>query len=125
MALESAYSLFIKNIQKSLLMGLLIIAVNVLVLILSLACFLVLVVIFLAIGFSAYLFFAKSGVVAVLIFGIISVFLLIAVLLSWYMSFIQAIWTLFFQEISLEKQNEKLLGEKNESAEKVPTPEII
>ena len=124
MALESAYGIFRKNVRESLLMCLVGIGLNMLVAMVVLACLLIIAIVAAPFGFLAYLIFLKAGAIAVVIIaGVIALIILVA-LLSWYASFMQTFWVLFFQQISLEKKEKKTI-EELEAEIKVPSPEVI
>lgn len=124
MALESAYGIFRKNVRESLLMCLIGIGLNMLVAMAAFACLLIIAIVAAPFGFLAYWIFLKAGAIAVVIIaGVIALVILVA-LLSWYASFMQTFWVLFFQQISLEKKEKKTI-EELEAEIKVPSPEII
>jgi hypothetical protein len=125
MSLELAYSLLRKNIRESLIMGCTTIAAAVVFLAAAFIFIAASVIMIVAIGLALYFLLTKIGAVIVFVAGGITGIILLLILFSWYSSFVQTIWVLFFQEISLEKQPEKKLEEKVDSAEKIPTPEAI
>ena len=125
MALECAYRLFRKNIKESLLMGIIAIAIGMIVVIPIFIFLLAAVVLFVLVGFLAHLIFAKAGLAVVVIIGIIFGVAVLLVFSSAYVTFMQVMWVLFFQEISLEKLQKKIAIEKVETEAEVATPETI
>ena len=125
MAIEYAYGLFKKNIKESLLMGIAAIFIGIITAILTLAALLLFILLFALLGFIAYIIFAKIGLVIILIIGIIAGIIFLLLFSSAYAVFIQAVWILFFQEISLEKKSKIALSENIEAKNESPAPEII
>ena len=124
MALESAYGIFRKNVKESLLMGLLGIVLNMAVAAVAFACLLAMAIAIVPFGFLAYWVFSKTGVIAVVIIAGVIILGILAVALSWYASFVQTFWVLFFQQISLEKKEKKTI-EELEAEIKIPSPETV
>lgn len=124
-ALESAYILFKKNIKENLIMGCIEIAARMLISIFILFCLIIIAIIFAPFGFIAYWIFAKTGAIIVAVFAILAACLFLLGLFSWYASFIQTIWVLFFQQIVFEKKDKKVVVEKIEAKTEVPNPEIV
>lgn len=125
MALEYAYGLFRKNIKESLLMGIITVAIGMIVVIPIFISIIIIALVFVLLGFLAYFIFAKIGAIAVMIIGIIFGIATLLIFSSAYTTFMQILWVLFFQEISLEKQKTKLIVEKMETEAEIPTPEIV
>lgn len=125
MALESAYLLFRKNVWESLIMGLFGIIVCMAAMMAAGVAILALAILFAPFGFLAYFVFAKTGTLVVLVIGIIVACIIALVLMSFVTAFSQVIWVLFFQEISLEKKEEKKSFEEVGTTEKIPDPEIV
>lgn len=125
LALEHAYHLLQKNIRGSLIMGLLAIVLGISALATVFVLMMMVVIIISPFGLIAYFVFAKAGAVTILIAGIIIEVIIFIFLLSVYASFSQILWVLFFQEISLEKQEKKLAVLKMETETQVPTPETV
>jgi len=124
-ALESAYALFSKNIKDSLIMGLIIVMANIALVATLLLLLLPAVIVFAPLGLIAHLLFAKTA--AIVVAGIaILVYLIIAVaIVSWYESFVQTCWLLFFQQIAFEKHKDKEVAAELEVVVKTVTPESI
>ena len=125
MAFESAYVLFRKNIKESLLMGIIAIAINVAIIIPVFIFLLAFILLCAPFGLAAYLVFAKTGAFIVLIVGVIFGIIIFLIFFSGYATFIQTAWVLFFQQISLEKKDEKKVIEKIEAKVEITTPEIV
>jgi len=126
MALEAAHILFMKNIWESLIMGCVEIALNIMATVLISAVLLTLLLVCSPLGFIAHLIFAQADVTTGLTMaGIVISCAVLLILFSLFTAFAQSAWVLFFQEISLEKKEEKKIFEKVEVAEKIPDPEII
>jgi hypothetical protein len=125
LALESAYAIFKKNLKESLVMGCINIATNMLLGVGVLFCALIIAIIFAPFGFMAYWIFAKIGAWGVLAIAGVAALLVLLVLLAWYASFVQTTWVLFFQQIVLEKKDEKDAAEKLEAKVEVPSPEAV
>lgn len=125
MALEAAYILLRKNIWESLIMSCIGIALNVIAMMFTFVLLLSLALVFSPFGFVAYIMFAKTGALIILITGIIIGGIVFLLSLSFFTAFTQSAWVLFFQEISLEKKEENKVFEKIAATEKIPDPEII
>jgi hypothetical protein len=123
MALENAYYLLRKNIRESLVMACLAVALSLAALAIAFIIMFIAAIIISPIGLVAYLMFAKIGAIVILIVGIIIEIIIFVLLFSIYASFFQVLWVLFFQEISLEKQ-EKPAALRIETETKIPTPEV-
>lgn len=123
-SLESAYNIFTKNIKESLMMGLVSIGMNLALIIVVFLLYMLSAIVFVPFGVIAYLLFAKTGLMVLLM--IVMPFLIVAtgLMLSWYESFLQTAWFLFFQQLAFEKNKEKKIVEKMEAEEKIPAPEI-
>lgn len=125
MAAESAYSVFSKNIKDSLKLG----AINLAMsfgLMIAIPVLAVLILLILAIPtWVLYLIFSKVALWVCLILGGVAMTVLILVLLSWFVSFMQALWLLFFQQISFVKSGEKEAVEEIELKGKVSSPEVV
>jgi hypothetical protein len=125
MALESAYALFGKNIRESLLMGVVTIAVGMAMVAIIFVFVTISGVVIISLALATDLLIAETGARVLLAAGAIAWMIFLLIVFSWYAAFNQTIWVLFFQEISLEKQKEKIIAEKMESAEKIPSPEAV
>lgn len=115
MAIEEAYRLLVKNIWESLIMG----------------CFVgILQALFSAVLLSLLFFdlaiYSQIVEMKNIFIGLIMVIeiLIFMALFSIYASFYQIVWVLFFQEISLEKKENKFVKEL-ETETKEATPETI
>jgi hypothetical protein len=125
MALEMAYELLRKNIKASLIMACLSIVMGVAFFLAVLIFIILIFIVAVAFGLITYLMLSKTGAAIILAAVTILGSLVVLILFSWYFAFVQTVWVLFFQQISLDKQKEKAVIEKTESAENVPTPEAI
>ena len=125
MALESAYLLLQKNVWKSLIMGCIEIVLVITAMMLLSAVLLLLAPVYSLLVFFAHLLFSQVGITASLIFCFIIGCAFLLIFFSFFTAFAQSAWVLFFQEISLEKKEEKKISEKIEVAEKIPNPEVI
>lgn len=125
MAMELAYRLFKKNFKESLVMGFISVGTSLVIAGALLIPVFLFSIIFLIVGGVAYSLFAKIGGMVIAIIGATGIIIFLIVMFSWYMAFLQTVWTLFFQEISLEKKEEKKAAEKIESVEKIPNPETV
>jgi len=124
-ALETAYHLLRKNIRESLVMGCVAVALGIAALAVFFLLIIIAAVIISPFGLMAYLIFAKAGAIAVLIIGVIIEVVILVSLFSGYASFSQVVWVLFFQEISLEKQEKKITVDEAEAETKIPNPEVV
>ena len=125
MALEAAYVLFIKNIWRSLIMSCIGIALSIMVTILISALLFSLALFYSPLSFALQLIFAKTSTIIASVASIVVGGAILLLLFSFFIAFIQSAWVLFFQEISLEKKEEKKNFEKVEMAEKIPDPEVV
>jgi hypothetical protein len=124
-SLELAYSLLRKNIRESLVMGCAAILAAIAFTV-SVCIFLVISALLIAaLGLLLYFLLAKTSAVIICALGCAIEAIIFLLLSSWYFSFMQTAWVLFFQDISLEKQTEKKLTEKLESAKEIPAAETI
>ncbi len=123
-AIDSAYSLFKRNIKSSLLMAVFFIAINIFLFILIVLTMLPLAIVFIPIGLILLLIAGHIGVliigaIALLIFGII-IFFLRSILEV----FFQTAWILFFHEIASPEEKETVVvsvPEIEPSAKPLPT----
>lgn len=124
-AFESAYALFIKNVKKSLIMGCVAIVINILAMVTVFVFSVIIIAVFAIFGALVYYLFAKAGAIFIFVFGVLVFGMLFLIFFSGYLFFMQAAWTLFFQEISLEKREEKRAALVLESSEKIPASETV
>ena len=106
-SLENATSLFQKNFQSSLVMGIILFGVSLAVgagMALSL---LFLLGIFLLFGTVSSFIFGKIGLYLVAGIGIITLLTLIFFIQSVYQVFSESVWVFFFREIAIPKEEEK------------------
>lgn len=124
-SLESAYSIFKKNIKESLIMWCISIALNMVTIISILITISTVVLLFAPFGFLANYAFAKTGLFAVVVLGGFILLIASFIIFSWYSSFDQTMWVLFFQQIVLEKKEEKDVLEKFEAKVEIQSPEVV
>lgn len=122
-SIESAYLLTIKNMRESLRMGIANILLEFLFLFILLTICIANVIIFTPLALVSYLLFASIGATTVLVVGIIALTIELIVLFSWYNSFLQTAWFLFFQRLSFKKDTKEKLDVKEKIKESVPSPE--
>jgi hypothetical protein len=124
-ALEKSYELFRKNLLSSIIMYLLFIPVSLALFMAGVAVFILLAVVFAAIGVAMYAAFSKIGAIITAAIGI-SIFLAIMMAVrSVFETFSQAAWYLFFLEIAKPKAEEMVVEailEKKEEVLPVPDP---
>lgn len=124
-SLEMAYSLFEKNVKESLLMILAAIGVYIFAIIASFVSALATLIILAPFFLLENFFSAKYLLLPTALVAIIAVCLQIIWLLSLMHAYVQTVWVLFFQKITLEsKKEEEKLVEAN-LAEEMPTPEPV
>jgi amino acid permease len=106
-------------------MGFLIIALGAAAVVVVFAVMAIVALVVSLVGFLIYIIFAKVGMIIAATFGIILEAAIFLLFFSAYSSFSQIFWLMFFQEISLEKQEKKINAEETEAETKVPTPETV
>lgn len=124
-SLELAYVTLAKNIKESLVMGAISLGFSMAIMIVLASIGIIILAIFVALGFLANLFFANAGMIAVAVVGGLTVIFFLVAVLSWCAAFIQTLWLLFFQEITFEKDREKKVTQKVEIDVEVANPEVI
>lgn len=114
-AIESAYNLFVRNFWASILLSLIFIPLGIILMLIILAIFPLLLLIFLILGAIGY--FALGKITAIVIGAIgMAIFLLYAIFVkSIYRVFSQAIWILFFHEIATPKIPEAVIEVKTKT----------
>jgi hypothetical protein len=120
-ALENAYQLFRRNLLPSLIMGIIFIPIGFLAGLIAVAFILTSLLIFLIPGLVAYFFMGKLAIISLLVLGSIILFAGILIINSIYAVFAQAIWILFFRQIALPKEEEKVV----EATKEIKESEII
>jgi hypothetical protein len=113
-SLELAYAVFLKNMRESLIMGLIMLGVSLSLVFFSIAFLLLLVIVFVPMGFLAFWLFAKSGALIIAIIAGCIFALLMVGMMSLYYAFFNIVWLLFFRIISMEKSKEELPTENVE-----------
>lgn len=121
-ALENAYQLFRRNLFPSLIMGIIFIPLGLLAGLTALAFILVSLLFFLIPGLLAYFLMGKWVIISLLVLGIIILLIGILTINSVYAVLAQAIWILFFRQIALSKEEEKIMEVAKEikDVERVP-----
>ncbi len=124
-AIESAYSLFVKNILSSVVMALLFIPVKI-------ATFISIFILLIAVGivfaiFTGLLFLASkiAGLIIGIVLGALVILALLLLISSAFQVFRQSAWLLFFEKIARQKQEEKIAEpvEETETAKPAPAPD--
>jgi hypothetical protein len=124
-SLENAYTLFVKNIYSSIIMGLIFIPLSIIMMLIVLAPIPILLVIFLAFGAGAYFAFGKILALIIGSIGILIFMLYILFVRSIYETFSQAIWILFFHEIAKPKEPETITEVETETEPIIKTLPVI
>ena len=124
-SLDAAYGLLEKNFSSSLLAGCIAIALNIALWVLIFCVIIVIVLVIAPFAAASYFIFAQTGLMVVLLLGALLLILALLIIFSWFEAYLQTFWVLFFQQISLEKQEEKKILEKLEIDGKIPTPEAV
>ena len=125
MSLDAAYVLLEKSLKKSLLAGCVAIILNIAIWLVVFVATAILSLFIAPFAFAFYLIFAKTGLMMILLLGALLLIVTLLTIFSWFEAILQAFWVLFFQQISLEKQEEKKVLEKLEVDGKIPTPEPV
>jgi hypothetical protein len=113
-ALEMAYDLLKKNIKESLMIGLFsIIGVAL--------CSLITFVLTMLVGSVSLFLNQDNNLLVIFIQGAV----INSIVFLWYFSFMQTVWVLFFQQISLEKQKEKNMSAEVASTEELPVSDAV
>ena len=127
LAAENAYALFKKNILSSIIMSLLFIPLGILSFFAIIALLLAFLVIFGLIGLVLYLIINKIGIAITAISAILLFILTLILFYSFFLTFSEVAWVLFFHVIAKPKEKEKVeekITEK-EKATILPTTETI
>ncbi|HOF42268.1 MAG TPA: hypothetical protein PLF30_03855 [Candidatus Moranbacteria bacterium] len=124
-SLESAYSLFRKNIKESLLMAAILFVLNIFAFILFLTLLTFISIAFIPLVLIAFLVFAKTGVIIILTVALIIILTMTFFLSSIFAAFMQTAWLLFFKQIAADKNDEEKFAEKLAAENKIPSPEVI
>lgn len=127
MSLESAYELFEKCFKESLFFGIIAVALNISFLIILSFTLIIVSLILALIGFLAYLAFSNTGAISFLIIGGLILLAVTILLFSWFSAFMQSLWVLFFQQLSLKKKKDKASEKENEVVADaiIPDPEAV
>jgi len=120
-ALENAYLLFRRNLLPSIIMGAIFIPLGFLAGLAALAFVLTILLIFLIPGLLAYFLIGKWTIILLSILGILILLAGILTINSIYAVLAQTIWILFFRQIALPKEEEKIL----ETTKEIKDPEIV
>ncbi len=107
-ALENAYWLFRRNLLPSIIMGAIFIPLGLLAGLAALMFILACLLIFLIPGLLAYFLLGKWMIILLAILGIIILLVGILIINSVYAVFTQTVWILFFRQIALPKEEEKV-----------------
>lgn len=123
-SIENAYRLFLKNILKSLIMALIFIPLSILMSFAVLSLAIMLVIIFGIPGVLLFLVLKTTGIIIAAGLAALAFIFLVLVISSFFQSFSQIIWVLFFKEIAAPKVEEVLkeIAEEEVLAQKTPEP---
>jgi hypothetical protein len=113
-ALENAYWLLRRNLLPSLIMGIIFIPLGLLAGLAALMFMLACLLIFLIPGLLAYFLLGKWAIILLAILGIIILLAGMLAINSVYAVFAQALWILFFRQIALPKEEEKVVEAETE-----------
>jgi len=108
-AFENAYALFRRNFWPSIIMGIIFIPLGLLAGLAALAFILAVLLIFLIPGLLAYFLMGKWAIIALIILGMLILIAGILAINSVYAVLAQTIWILFFRQIALPKEEEKVV----------------
>ncbi len=108
-ALENAYRLFRQHLLPSIIMGAIFIPLSLLAGLAALMFILACLLIFLIPGLLAYFLLGKLIIILLSILGILILVAGILAINSIYAVFAQALWILFFRQIALPKEEEKVV----------------
>lgn len=120
-ALENAYGLLRQNLLPSIIMGAIFIPLGLLAGLAALMFILAGLLIFLIPGLLAYFFMGKWVIILLVIVGILVLLAGLLAINSVYAVFAQTLWILFFRQIALPQEEEKVL----ETAKEIKEPEIV
>jgi hypothetical protein len=120
-ALENAYQLFLRHLLSSLIMGIIFIPLGFLAGLAAIIFLLISLLIFLIPGLLAYFLMGQWVIILLAVLGIIILLAGILAINSIYAVFSQALWILFFRQIALPKEEEKVV----ETAKEIKKPEIV
>lgn len=118
-AIENSYTLFRKNLASSILMGLLFFVIHIILSLTMLMIFIPIAIVFLAIGFVLFFIAGKIGIVIAVVVGLLSLFAACLVVLSFYETFAQVVWILFFHQIAKPKV-EEIIAEPEKETNTIP-----
>jgi hypothetical protein len=123
-SIENAYHLFLKNIKASIVMALIFIPLGAMMLFAFLTAFIIFAIIFGLLGLLLFFAFKMIGVFAAIGLGGLALILFILAVGSFYQSFTQIVWVLFFKEIAAPKAGEVLkeIAEEESAIQKTPEP---
>jgi len=120
-ALENAYWLFRRNLLPSIIMGVIFIPLGFLAGLTAIIFILTILLIFLIPGLLAYFLMGQWAIIVLSVLGILILLVGILAINSVYAVFAQAVWILFFRQIALPKEEEKVA----EIATEIKEPEIV
>jgi len=120
-ALENAYWLFRRNLLPSIIMGVIFIPLGFLAGLAAIIFILTILLIFLIPGLLAYFLMGKLAIIILAILGILILLAGILTINSIYAVFAQAVWILFFRQIALSKEEERVM----ETAKEIKDVEIV
>lgn len=109
LALENAYWLFRRNLLPSIIMGVIFIPLGFLAGLAAIIFILITLLIFLIPGLLAYFLMGKLAIIILAVLGILILLAGILTINSVYAVFVQAVWILFFRQIALPKEEEKVV----------------
>lgn len=107
-ALENAYQLFRRNFLPSLIMGIIFIPIGFLAGLAVLVFIVVVLLIFLIPGLLVYFLMGKLAIILLSVLGILILLAGLLTINSIYVVFSQTTWILFFRQIALPKEEEKV-----------------
>lgn len=119
-SLESAFQLFRKNIWRSILFSLILMAVGMIAGLLILFSIFLIALPFLMLGFMLYALLSKLGMIITVVLGSLVIIAAIMLLQSVFETFRQTSWILFFREIASVKTEEEVTEKESvKTAEKI------
>lgn len=121
-SLEKGYELIIKNVGPSILMALIILAINIVIGILSFIAMILLAIPFAILGVLFFLLFKMAGAIFIGCLAIVAFIIFILLVGSVTKVFFQTIWILFFKEIA--KAEEKEVVAEVEKEKEIKAAEI-
>lgn len=119
-SLENGYQLFRKNMDASIIMGLLFIPVGILAGMSLIIVILAVAIVFAILGLVLYFLLSKIGIIITVILGLLALIPLIFLFRGIFSTFCHTSWFLFFREIATVKVEEKKEEVVEVIKEKIP-----